>query len=218
MVNVKSKKCEFKGCEVQPNFNYKGEVRARFCAVHKVNSMLDVKHKKRCENKGCTKRPLFNHKEKGAGQFCAQHKQKGITVVKRCDHSSGPYDRPPLAGTEMIVNPGKRNQHEKEGERCHHNDCLETPHFNFYSFGRKQKEKKYCEEHRMEGMVDLREIVDIKDEEISEGEESKKLGLEDEVVLEGEETKPMSMEKALVKVTKYGAQMKCGEEVLSIMF
>ena len=36
MENVKSKKCEFDGCKTCPNFNYEGEIKALYCATHKL--------------------------------------------------------------------------------------------------------------------------------------------------------------------------------------
>ena len=42
-----------------PNFNFPGEKGGIFCAQHKAEGMVDIKHK-RCVEPGCSKRPSFN--------------------------------------------------------------------------------------------------------------------------------------------------------------
>lgn len=42
-----------------PNFNFPGEKGGIFCAQHKTEGMIDIKHK-RCVEPGCSKRPSFN--------------------------------------------------------------------------------------------------------------------------------------------------------------
>ncbi len=43
-----------------PNFNFPGEKGGIFCAQHKADGMVDIKHK-RCVEPGCSKRPSFNY-------------------------------------------------------------------------------------------------------------------------------------------------------------
>ena len=43
-----------------PNFNFPGEKGGIFCAQHKAEGMVDIKHK-RCVEPGCSKRPSFNY-------------------------------------------------------------------------------------------------------------------------------------------------------------
>ena len=43
-----------------PNFNFPGEKGGIFCAQHKSDGMVDIKHK-RCVEPGCNKRPSFNY-------------------------------------------------------------------------------------------------------------------------------------------------------------
>lgn len=43
MVDVRHRRCEHPTCTKQPNYALEGE-RARFCAVHRLPGMIDVKH------------------------------------------------------------------------------------------------------------------------------------------------------------------------------
>jgi len=69
------------GCSKVPFFNFEGRRRGRFCAQHKVQSMVDVK-RKRCEQAGCSKQPRYNFEGERRGKFCAHHKVQGMVDVK----------------------------------------------------------------------------------------------------------------------------------------
>ena len=46
MINVAcSRICEYDGCDKFSSYNYEGEKRAKFCAAHKAEEMVDVMHK-----------------------------------------------------------------------------------------------------------------------------------------------------------------------------
>ena len=57
---TQDRKCQGAGCSRMPNFNFPGEKGGIFCAQHKADGMVDIKHK-RCVEPGCTKRPSFNY-------------------------------------------------------------------------------------------------------------------------------------------------------------
>jgi hypothetical protein len=46
MVDVIHKRCEFDACPVQPSFNFSGEKNGKYCKVHAVDGMVDVKSRK----------------------------------------------------------------------------------------------------------------------------------------------------------------------------
>ena len=56
---AQDRKCQGPGCARMPNFNFPGEKGGIFCAQHKAEGMVDIKHK-RCVEPGCSKRPSFN--------------------------------------------------------------------------------------------------------------------------------------------------------------
>ena len=73
------KTCEL--CEKIPNFNVRGEKKARFCADHKEPEMINVKDKT-CEL--CDKIPNFNVRGETKGRFCADHKEpEMINVINK---------------------------------------------------------------------------------------------------------------------------------------
>jgi hypothetical protein len=86
MVNVKSKKCEFKGCTKHPVFNLSGEKQAKYCETHKENNMINIKSKK-CEFEGCIKQPAFNLEGEKQGKYCLDHKKNDMinVVSKQCE-------------------------------------------------------------------------------------------------------------------------------------
>ena len=79
-------KCEFDGCEKIPNYNFKGETKARFCASHKEDGMLDIKHKM-CEFDGCETRANFGLPGNKATR-CKTHVLEGMipNPKKKCFH------------------------------------------------------------------------------------------------------------------------------------
>ena len=51
---MRSKRCEFDGCNANPRYNMKGEATSIFCADHKLSGMIDVRSK-RCIEPECDK-------------------------------------------------------------------------------------------------------------------------------------------------------------------
>ena len=52
------KKCSETGCNKQPNYNYEGKTKGLYCSEHKLDGMVNVKHK-RCSETGCNIRPNY---------------------------------------------------------------------------------------------------------------------------------------------------------------
>ena len=46
MVDVRSKKCEFPGCNTFPSFNFENELKTIYCKIHKKNGMINKRIKK----------------------------------------------------------------------------------------------------------------------------------------------------------------------------
>jgi len=80
MIDVVNKKCE--KCTKGPYFGYEGE-RARFCAVHKEDDMVNVRDR-RCEK--CAKQPCFGY-DGDCARFCVNHKEADMidVVNKKCE-------------------------------------------------------------------------------------------------------------------------------------
>lgn len=87
MKDVKNvfRKCEFKDCEHQANYNYANEKRAIYCKKHKEEGMIDKYHLK-CDFEGCNKRPCYNLESEPQPKFCKTHKSEEMidVITKRC--------------------------------------------------------------------------------------------------------------------------------------
>ena len=69
--------CNKYGCEIIPNFNYRGETKGLYCASHKLKYMVDVKSKK-CLQIGCNICPTYNYQGQTKGLYCNAHKLDGM--------------------------------------------------------------------------------------------------------------------------------------------
>ena len=72
--------CAHNGCKTNPLFDFPGG-KGKYCVVHKLPDMVDVKHK-RCEHEGCPSvNPAFDLLG-GRGRFCGYHKLENMVNVK----------------------------------------------------------------------------------------------------------------------------------------
>lgn len=79
MVNVKTPRCDYKGCQKHPHFGYTVPVR---CDQHKEPDMVNVKGK-RCEHEGCESLgPSFGFPGARRGSFCSKHKTDEMVDIK----------------------------------------------------------------------------------------------------------------------------------------
>ena len=78
-------KCKFNGCKKRSTYNYEGEKTAIYCNAHKLNGMINVKHKT-CIFDGCKKQPTYNYEGEKTAIYCNAHKLNGMINVKhkRC--------------------------------------------------------------------------------------------------------------------------------------
>ena len=149
-------------CGKQPYFNYEGKP-AEFCAKHKEENMVDVKHKK-CIHEGCKKLPVFNFEGRSTGVYCFTHKENGMIDIKnkKCIHEG--CKKQPVFNFEGQSKGIYCFTHKENGmidikhKKCIHidengNKCEKRPSFNFEgrSFG------VYCFTHKENGMVNVRD-------------------------------------------------------------
>jgi hypothetical protein len=85
MIDIINKRCIHPDCKVIPNFNFKDEKKALYCAKHKKNEMVDIKNKK-CIYNNCYAQPLYNYENKTKSLYCASHKLNEMVDVrnKKC--------------------------------------------------------------------------------------------------------------------------------------
>ena len=59
--------CNHPNCKTRPNYNYEGETKALYCATHKLDGMINVKHKS-CNNEWC--HTIVSEKYDGYCLYC----------------------------------------------------------------------------------------------------------------------------------------------------
>jgi hypothetical protein len=154
MVNVKTKKCEYEGCDSVPSFNIKGSKKCRFCSAHKTVEMVNVKDK-RCEYEGCGCIPTFNIKDSKNGRFCAEHKTNEMVDVRnnRCEYE-GCYSQPcfNIKGSKKT---GRFCAVHKTAEMVNvkHTKCEYEGCETIASYGIPGRQKSHCFPHRQKGMI-----------------------------------------------------------------
>ena len=73
--------CIYPNCKVRPNYNIDGETKGLYCVTHKLDGMVDVKHKT-CIYPNCKVRPNYNIDGETKGLYCVTHKLDGMVNVK----------------------------------------------------------------------------------------------------------------------------------------
>jgi ferredoxin-like protein FixX len=142
--------CKEKNCKIIPSFNKEGETKALYCASHKKDGMVDVKHKTCIE---CNKRPVFNKEGEIKALYCASHKKDGMVDVKH--KTCIECNKRPVFNKEGEIKALYCASHKKEGMVDVKNktciECNKRPVFN------KEGEIKalYCASHKKDGMVDV---------------------------------------------------------------
>jgi ferredoxin-like protein FixX len=148
--SVKKKICL--ECNIQANFNVKGETKPLFCSKHKKDGMIDIRSKRCLE---CDVIATFNIMGEKNGLYCAEHKIDGMIDVKNktCIYV-GCSTRPSynFSGKKVGIYCVK---HKLSGMiDVQHRKCIECgilPSFNLKG----NKIPLYCLTHKHEGMVNV---------------------------------------------------------------
>jgi hypothetical protein len=157
MIDVVNKKCQYKDCLIQPNYNFMGESNGIYCSEHKLENMIDVINQK-CQFNNCFVRPIYNYDDMKNGIYCAEHKLENMidVVNKKCQYK------------DCLIQPnynfiGESNgiycsEHKLENminvinQKCVYKDCLFEPIYNFKG----ELKALYCNEHKLENMIDVK--------------------------------------------------------------
>jgi hypothetical protein len=73
--------CKENGCKTSPVFNVEGETKALYCSQHKLEGMVNVKHKT-CIHPECKVQPSYNKEGEPTALYCSSHKLEGMVNVK----------------------------------------------------------------------------------------------------------------------------------------
>jgi hypothetical protein len=152
-----SQLCQEGNCKSRPNFNYEGELQAKFCNSHKEEGMIDIKNKT-CEYPGCKTIPIYNFEEQLQGKFCSKHKVDEMINVKdkKCQYS-GCKIRPNF-NYEGETQAKFCNSHKEEtmidikNKTCKHPGCKIQPNFSYKG----ETQSKFCNSHKEDGMISIK--------------------------------------------------------------
>jgi hypothetical protein len=153
-----SQLCQSINCNLAPNFNFEGETKKKFCSNHKLDGMIDIKHKM-CEYPGCKIHPNFNFEGEIKYKFCGVHKLDGMIIIKHktCEYQGCKIT--PVFNFEGEIKPKFCGNHKEENmvnvlsKKCEHSGCKITPVFNFEG----EIKPKFCGNHKEFGMVNVKD-------------------------------------------------------------
>ncbi len=64
--------CEFEDCTMEASFGYDGKRKRKYCSIHRLPGMINVKHK-RCAYADCMRQPSYGMEGEKAS-YCSNHK------------------------------------------------------------------------------------------------------------------------------------------------
>jgi hypothetical protein len=150
--------CIHSGCKVQPSYNVEGGTKALYCAIHKLDGMIDIKSKN-CLYPGCKVQPVYNMEEKSTGIYCATHKLDGMVNIK-CRTCIYPHCKvQPSCNIEGETKALYCTTHKLEGmvnivtKTCIHSGCKIIPNYNIEG----KTKPLYCATHKLDGMVNIKD-------------------------------------------------------------
>lgn len=159
-VNNKNRKCQYLNCLTLPTYGEKGTNKAVRCKTHKHIDDIDIINKnKQCQYHNCLTRAVFGKEGSKKALWCREHKEIDDVDVankdKECQYSDCssrsnfgiPGEKPSRCAKHkldgMITNPRRK---------CKYTNCKE---FAIYTFPNSKQTLAYCEEHKVEGSVNI---------------------------------------------------------------
>jgi hypothetical protein len=138
MEDVISKTCVFDGCKrVTPCYNKPGSTNGLYCAIHKLDGMVDVKNKT-CAFDECKKQPAYNKPGSTKGLFCAVHKELGMEdvisktcVFDGCKRVTPCYNKPGSTNGLYCAIHKLDGMVDVKNKTCAFDDCTTRPNFGF---------------------------------------------------------------------------------------
>jgi hypothetical protein len=149
--------CIFPECKVTAGFNFKTEKIPKYCTKHKLEGMIDVKHKT-CEYEGCKVLSNYNYEGERKAKYCVTHKLEGMIDVqnKPCEYEGCKIQ--PVYNFETERKGKYCVAHKLEGmvdirsKKCAYEGCKIKPVYNYEG----ERKAKYCVTHKLEDMIDIR--------------------------------------------------------------
>jgi hypothetical protein len=149
--------CQEGNCKLIPTYNYQKEIKAIYCSNHKLDGMVDIKHK-RCEHEGCDTRPTYNYEGQTKAIYCVSHKLDGMVDInnKKCEYNEcyklPAYNYKGETKRRYCVEHKLDNMIDVAHKKCEYEECDKRPHYNYEN----QTKAIYCVSHKLDGMVDIK--------------------------------------------------------------
>jgi hypothetical protein len=149
--------CIHPDCKVIPTYNIQGHTKPLYCSAHKLEGMVNVKHKT-CIYPDCKVIANYNIQEQTKALYCSAHKLKGMVDVK---HKTCIYPDCKVRPNYNVQGKSKAlycSAHKLEGmidvinKTCIYPDCKVRPNYNVQG----QSKALYCSAHKLEGMIDVK--------------------------------------------------------------
>ena len=149
--------CVHPGCKTIPVYNIEGETKKIYCAIHKLEGMINVKSKK-CVHPGCKTIPVYNIEGESTAIYCAIHKLDNMINVKdkKCMHpgckTQPTYNIEGESTVLYCVTHKTDGMVDVKHKKCVHPGCKTRPYYNVEG----ETTALYCVTHKTDGMVDVK--------------------------------------------------------------
>jgi hypothetical protein len=158
MINLNAS-CIEPGCGKSKIYNYPGNNKGIYCAVHKKDNMINVKNII-CIHEKCTISAGYNFPGEVKKLYCSTHKKNGMIDLKhkycqfiQCNNkaSFGIVGEKTLLFCSVHQKDGMENiKHSK----CLTNSCNLIPSFNY----KNETRAFYCDTHKDENMINVKHL------------------------------------------------------------
>jgi hypothetical protein len=151
---VKDKTCIHPGCKVQPYYNMEGETKRLYCAKHKLEGMIDIKHH-RCEFNDCNISPSYKYDSDTHCRFCSTHKLDGMVDGKHKKCQEEGCMTSPSYNYECEDKPKYCVEHKLDDmidikhDKCENIGCKLRAIYNYNT----ETKARYCLIHKLDNMV-----------------------------------------------------------------
>jgi len=150
-----SKLCKNGDCKIRASFNFEG-LSPIFCCEHKLNKMIDTKHKK-CIYDGCKMRPNYNIKGEFNALYCVTHKTHEMVNInsntckyKECNLQPS-YNFIGQKTALYCFTHKQDNMINIKSKKCIFTGCNIQPNYNY----KDELIPLYCIKHKEDNMIDI---------------------------------------------------------------
>lgn len=148
-------KCAALECAMIASFSYAKRGSLRYCSKHKLPGMIRRHCKDTCSVPDCKANAFFGDQDSGS-IYCAAHKLPGMAVIdirtcatEKCNNLG--YWASSTRSRAYFCIEHKTDDMIPRHHKCAEPDCFTLPSFNFPGLA-----PAYCNKHKLDGMVDVK--------------------------------------------------------------